>query len=214
MRSLRFAGLAATVLFAVSPIAQATAFTYTIIDVPGSTGTEAWSVNDSGEVVGQYSNSNGGAGFLYDAGTYTTLDAPGSSVTYPVAINDSGEMIGVDDSGAFLYDAGTYTTLDPPGSVGDAEPLAINANGEVVGYYGINGPGSGFVYDAGAYSIIDVPGSYETLPSGINNLGQVVGNYNPIFPPGYGENFGFVATPVPSVSVPEPPRSRSSALAY
>jgi probable HAF family extracellular repeat protein len=39
--------------------------TYTTLDVPGSTSTQAWGINDSGEIVGTYADAGGGQhGFL------------------------------------------------------------------------------------------------------------------------------------------------------
>ena len=36
----------------------------------------------------------------------------------------------------------------------------------------------GFIYQNGAYTPLSVPGAFETFPSGINNLGQIVGSYD------------------------------------
>jgi hypothetical protein len=48
----------------------------------------------------------------------------------------------------------------------------------------------------GSYSGIDVPGSYYTLVYGINDLGQIVGEYADF----NGNAHGFVATPTPEPS--------------
>ncbi len=81
-------------LFLVSPIGQA--FTFTTIDVPGSTGTSAAGINPSGQIVGQFSDSKGdGHGFLRDTdGSFTTIDMPGSSGTGASGINSSGQIAG------------------------------------------------------------------------------------------------------------------------
>jgi uncharacterized membrane protein len=99
---------------------------YTTLDVPGSTGTEAHGINSSGQIVGKYYDSAGHAhGFLLDQGNYTTLDVPGSDSTEVHGINSSGQIVGYyadappqNKVHAFLLNQGTYTTLDPPGSQG------------------------------------------------------------------------------------------------
>jgi len=40
------------------------------IYVPGSTGTVANGVNNAGQIVGTFSDSSGGHGFLYSGGVY------------------------------------------------------------------------------------------------------------------------------------------------
>ena len=67
---------------------------YTTLDVPGSTLTQAFGINDRGQVVGLYSNGTSTEGFLYSGGTYTTLSVPGNSDTQAWGINDRGQIVG------------------------------------------------------------------------------------------------------------------------
>jgi probable HAF family extracellular repeat protein len=70
--------------------------TWTTIDVPGSTHTAAYKINDAGQIVGFYNDSTYAAhGFLYSAGTFTTIDYPGSTGTYALGVNNSGSIVGV-----------------------------------------------------------------------------------------------------------------------
>jgi hypothetical protein len=39
-------------------------YSFTTLDVPGSTFTEAWGINDSGQIVGSYEEIGGWHGFL------------------------------------------------------------------------------------------------------------------------------------------------------
>jgi prepilin-type N-terminal cleavage/methylation domain-containing protein len=61
--------------------------TYSFIrsDVPGSAGTTASGINDSGQIVGYYYDGTIQYGFLHgfllDQASYTTLDVPGSMYT-------------------------------------------------------------------------------------------------------------------------------------
>src|SRR4029453_12819425 len=51
--------------------------TYTLLDFPGATLTEAVGINDDGQVVGEYGDSAGRShGFFWDAGLFLTIDVP------------------------------------------------------------------------------------------------------------------------------------------
>src|SRR5256886_13830872 len=72
-------------------------YTYTTLDDPLATttlGTEAFGINDSGQIVGRY-YSNGFHDFFYTSGTYITLDAPlAASGTTPAASTTAAGHIG------------------------------------------------------------------------------------------------------------------------
>jgi probable HAF family extracellular repeat protein len=172
----------ATPMLSVSIISNN--ITYTTIDPPGSIQTIAYSINDSGQIVGFYLDSSGHPvhGFLESRGIYTTIDPPGSIQTTAYSINASGQIIGwYFGSGGthqlgFLDSGSTYTTIDPPGSH-STEPISINASGQIVGDY-IDGNGQhGFLYGGGTYTIVDFPGAIDTIAQGINASGQIVGLY-------------------------------------
>ena len=115
-------------------------------------------------------------GFLYSAGTFTTIDAPGAVNTSLTGINNSGQILGD------LYDGtGWYTFLDIGGTFAplalpdDAYARGLNDQGQIVGQY-VDAPGlHGFLYSAGTFTTIDAPGAANTVLSGINNSGQIVG---------------------------------------
>ena len=118
--------------------------------------------------------------------TYTTIDPPGSVLTQAIGINDSNQIVGAyrlaggSDHG-FLLSGGTYTTFDFPGNITSA--YAINNTGQIVGAYQLTGntnatPQHGFLLSGGAFTSIDVPGATQTLATGINDAGQIVGQYN------------------------------------
>jgi probable HAF family extracellular repeat protein len=82
---------------------------YQTIDPPGSTYTIARSINDNGQIVGSYQDSNhAGHGFLYNNGIYTSLSGAATD------INSLGQIVGT-SIGGFLYSHGTYTSINPPG---------------------------------------------------------------------------------------------------
>jgi probable HAF family extracellular repeat protein len=68
---------------------------YQTIDPPGSTYTIAQSINDNGQIVGFYLDSNRTEhGFLYNKGIYTTIYPPGSVGTIATDVNSLGQIVG------------------------------------------------------------------------------------------------------------------------
>src|SRR5262245_48262154 len=73
-------------------------YSFTRLDVPGATFTEGYGINNSGQIVGDYSDASGHwHGFLKDSGGYTTIDATSLGATYTNAfgINDAGQIVGM-----------------------------------------------------------------------------------------------------------------------
>ena len=84
------------------------------IEFPRMTYTQAFGINDSGQIVGLYSDSVGRHGFLLDtAGSITTIDVPGASYTAASGINNSGQIVG-----GFSDSTGTHGFLATPVSPG------------------------------------------------------------------------------------------------
>lgn len=101
--------------------------TFTTISFPGGNGTAATAINNSGQIVGNYTTvpqtpqkSNG---FIYNGGTFTTLNVSGAVLTQPKGINSSGQVVGYFQSPSnqspsdhgFLRSGTTFTTYDYPG---------------------------------------------------------------------------------------------------
>ena len=118
--------------------------TFTIIDVPfpGALHTQAFGINNHGQIVGIYVKPNGEyGGFLYENGTFTPIDVtlPGAHNTTAYDINDMGQIVGwyQDPSfvvHGFVYQNGVYTSIDVPGST-NTEVIGINKQGAIVGKY-------------------------------------------------------------------------------
>jgi probable HAF family extracellular repeat protein len=165
---------------------------FTLLDVPGATYTQAFGINNHGQIVGVYGDaSTPQQGFLYDGGVFTPL-----SVTVAWGINDAGQIVGTTSGpdgklvGA-LDDGGVLTILDVPGSTQTVAHGINNASKIVGSYNDSRGVGHGFLYTAGAFTTIDVPGAAATEAYGINDADQIVGVY-------YDANrkqHGFLATP-------------------
>jgi probable HAF family extracellular repeat protein len=183
----------ATLALLLGGVVQAD-YIYTTLDVsilgafPGSR-TQAFGINDAGQIVGSYPQLLSKtrsiiAGFLYSGGAYSRIGVPGSTDinTWPTGINNAGQIVGYYQSNGsgtgpffgFVFNVhqGTYTTISVPGSP-STQALGINQAGQVVGKY----DGHGFLFSAGSYTTLDVPGSKATTAAGINTSGQVVGDY-------------------------------------
>ena len=65
---------------------------------PGATMTQAFGVNDSGEVVGSYTTGSGNSavthGFVWHGGTFATVDIPGATSTTINGLNDENDLLG------------------------------------------------------------------------------------------------------------------------
>lgn len=127
----------------------------TILEYPGATKTRANGINDRGDIVGQYNDSDGLHAFLRDKhGTYSNIDIPGSTSTNAWGINARGQTVGgyslpADGPGVahgFIRNPnGTYESYDfPAGMVASGTLLYtrfrdINDKGEIVGIYRVTG---------------------------------------------------------------------------
>jgi uncharacterized membrane protein len=170
---------------AVGVISQsALAQQFITISYPEAPSTYPGSINNRGEIVGNYADSGGVFhGFTLLNGQYTSLNFPGAADTYASAINDSGEIVGAyllsGTLHGFLFANATYSTIDFPGS-NYTGPAGINNLGEIVGVYSISGSSvlHGFARNGGVFTTIDFPGSNPSnYPNQVNNFGVIAGGY-------------------------------------
>ena len=148
------------------------------IVIPGAIATVATGINNSGVVVGWYSDSSGVFhGFSIASGTVTTIDDPKGTATLCNGINSSGQIVGEytqpdGNNHGFLYDNGTFTDVGI-GVISGASD--INDKGEIVGGYLKCGLCAqlGFVFDGTTYTTLNVPGSTFTAATGVNNAGKI-----------------------------------------
>jgi probable HAF family extracellular repeat protein len=170
---------------------------YQTIDPPGSTYTHAQHINDNGQIVGSYQDSNHtGHGFLYNNGKYSTIDLPGSVGTDATDINSLGQVVGTYEIAGggpqgFLDSKGTYTTIERPGNINGY--LYNNKAGQIVGTNRDNSVDHAFLYSAASgYTDLDFPGASDTYALSINDAGQVVGSYLYTDSNGIGQLTGFL----------------------
>src|ERR1700686_3928308 len=162
-------------------------YSYTTLDDPSGTGTEADDINDAGQIVGLIFDSSATVtgSFLYTNGNYLALSPWSISPPIATGINDAGQIVGSDNSDGFFYSGGNYTALQypEPGGVVWTGAEGINDAGQIVGSYRTNVV-HGFLYSSGSYITLDDPlattiatGFDGTMARGINDAGQIVGNY-------------------------------------
>jgi hypothetical protein len=176
-------------------------------DDTGIDRTRAFGVNNTGDIVGWYSQDEQGlssAGTLYtlpDAGfimaaqwpnTFGTLgfNALNDLGTHTLGINNNGDIVGYynDGTGAEhgLFRAwtgygnrGNYVSIDPKGAVNTIAE-GINDSDLAVGYFqGADGSLHGFSYSVASqvFTPIDFNGATSTAVLGVNNIGEMVGYY-------------------------------------
>jgi uncharacterized membrane protein len=165
------------------------------IDVPEATATAA-NGNSTHEIVGQFYDADENThGFVWNKGAPTTIDVTGAVFTILNGINAAGDVMGTYGDGernhAFVMIKGILTTLDPPGD-SSSQGGFINAKGEAVGTYRDGNPNPkppdqvnkrrGFIWRKGMFTntSINVPGDHPlfgTVALGINDIGEIVGNY-------------------------------------
>jgi uncharacterized membrane protein len=163
--------------------------TYTPIDYPGAIASFATDINDSGQIVGEYTVSGLGdrQGYLLSNGVFTSISYPGATFTRAVAINANGDIVGDhnqsgNNSGSgndygYLLRGGVFTSIVFPNS-DSTVPTGINAKGDIVGWYLANTGTHGFLLRGGVYTSIDFPGSAAfTEVWKINDYGEIAGRY-------------------------------------
>jgi probable HAF family extracellular repeat protein len=153
----------------------------------GYGGYIARSVNDSGEVAGEYFSLGSDHGFIrLTDGSISFVEYPQNwTTTHLYSINNKGHAAGsgsVSDIGyrGFLFDRTNIIPIEP--FVGDIETMAVAVNDSdvVVGYSFTDHSGSksrGFIFKNGEMIEIGfLPGEQSCYPEAINNNDIVVGN--------------------------------------
>ena len=171
--------------------------TFTPLSYPGEPGTEPNGINNAGEVVGRVDGARYDRAFELANGQFTLFELPMESPDDDaLGINNVGEIVGgqykflTGGWHAWAYANGGFRLLDLSlTSVANG----VSDNGVIVGWW-FNGTAQvGFVWSKGKMISLSYPGAFATTARGINNAGQVVGD----FTPGVGtEDHGFVTSPI------------------
>jgi probable HAF family extracellular repeat protein len=141
-------------------------------------------INNSGDVVGSYDDSQGNQhGFLYSGGVFSTIDPPGATTTLLGGINNNGVIAGtfcvspVGNCQGFLLFNNHFLTISHPQSIG-TQVLGLNDHTDLAADWD---PSSGVEHDfiraaaSGQFIDFDLLNSSDTAAYGINNSGEIVG---------------------------------------
>jgi len=172
--------------------------------VSGATDSYALSINDAGAVLGYSLVADGGVAWIWQDGQTQPLTMGGSTWTTANAINNQGDILGGASGASVLWRQGQLTRLESLPGNGAASGLALNEQGQVVGYsYGTEDDLSipwfratlwenGQAYNLNDLVVNSLEGGTLEHALGINEKGQIVGRAY------FGTDIrGFVLTPVP-----------------
>jgi uncharacterized membrane protein len=151
--------------------------TFTQIDYPGATGTQAMSINNTGIVVGSFWDPTGRShGFRLRNGLFARIDGPDAVHTAVLGINNSNAVVGyyIENSGAQTgFEKKEGGDLLPSGS----ELTGINDLDAKVGFFMYGSGIVAFHLRANTLWTFGCPGATSTLPHGTNNATAIVGTY-------------------------------------
>jgi uncharacterized membrane protein len=167
--------------FVWASLAHATPYAFQTLDIPGSTNTRVYGINDGGAISGDYRDASDYKmkGFSMTGGDLTTIYYPDSAWTHANAINNAGEIVGEYQYNGFYWYNGAFTTINIAGA-NRTHLWDINDGGQIVGSFLIPyDKYHGFLKSGDTITTLDYPGSevQETHAHGINNSLQVVGSY-------------------------------------
>jgi uncharacterized membrane protein len=133
---------------------------FTTINFPGSHETNAFKINDRGQIIGGYGAPDGNElPFVSRKGKFTSIALPGPKQVSQDngGINGRGDIVGVYCDGAppcfigptrihgYVLSGDDFTTIDVPGALATAA-VGINTRGEIVGYsFDASGSGHGYL---------------------------------------------------------------------
>jgi probable HAF family extracellular repeat protein len=157
---------------------------------PAGVVSEAWGINDKGEIVGFVTDSNNVVhGYFWDGKKYTILDYPGANnFTAAWGINNAGlvTLQWIDSSGnyeAALYNTKTKKYSKPITVPGAAQTYvhSINNAGDIVfSWYDSSGNAHGALRIGKTfYTFSDPKGPNYTKSDGINDKREIVGRFEP-----------------------------------
>ena len=166
---------------------------------PGSLGSGAGAISNSGLVTGYYFDQASIVhAYVFDGKIFHTIDLAGKILPQGMGVNDAGQvtLIAYDQAEqvhSYLKTGSKMKELVFPGAT-STYARGVNNKGQVALCMG-NRPGRSFggVYDStkNIYYRIDHPGNVDTCVEAINDKQELVGEYSP---PNSPTSSGFVAT--------------------
>ncbi len=152
----------------------------------GGSLSQAYGVNNAGQVTGYSYTTNDAAqhAFLYSNGSMSDLGGLGGSYSQGYGINLAGQATGYSaiagDAAqhAFVYQNGVMTDIGTLGGT-NSQGFALNANGQSVGQADdASKNGRAFLYSNGSMADLGTLGGTFSYATSINQSGQVAGTSN------------------------------------
>lgn len=192
-RETVLAALVALLLVAVGEAAPATPGRWVITDLGtlGGSGSDAYSINDRGQIVGSAETKAGRRhAVLWENGKVRDLGTLGGPNSQAVSINSRGQIVGVSDTKAkgelaerwghaFLWENGKMRDL----GVGPGRVLAINNRGQILGLRFVGKPlpeVQAYLWQNGRITRLGSLGCCGLEPVALNERGQVIGAYTDV----------------------------------
>lgn len=182
-----------TAFFATTALAVDFEYTVTDLGSLGGPGSEAYAINNAGQVVGyaytagSYYESPQRHAFFYSDGVMSIMGPSGESDAVAFDINSSGRATGYRGSSAFVYQNEFLEAL-PSSAKYSTYGYAINDSGEVAGCM----DNQAAVFSGGESLSLGTLGGSQSAAFAINSSGQVVG-YSTLA--GDNEAAAFIYTP-------------------
>ena len=153
---------------------------FSTYDFPDSLRTVFFGLNNAGQVVGYYDDSNDVAhGLILQDGTLTQFDFPGAAETQIFGVSEEGQFVGnIADTDAAIHGFVGEEQIDVPGAATTYSDH-VNAEGVAVGsYIDADGMYQGYLrHPDKSFTTVDIPGmpNLEFLyVNAINEAGVVV----------------------------------------
>ena len=154
-------------------------YTVTNLGTLGGSESRAYSINNSGQVVGESNTAtNGFRGFLYSAGAMTDVGSLGGSTSVANWINDAGQIAG--DSQTSLFRGHAFLKTGPAmtdlGTLGgrNSRAITVNNQGLVGGCADTPTAVRAYLYGTTMTEITSLTGDFSCVYA-INGLGHAVG---------------------------------------
>jgi len=154
-------------------------------DVPNSTATIIYGLNDGGDFTGLYTSSGVTLPFANFGGSIINPAPADAEFTWPFAINNHQEIAGYYDDGSsgthgfFRHRNGSVVApIDYP-RTSDTQFLGLNDHGTLVGvWYDSHALSHGLILrNLSEFTSFDVTGAVQTILTGINNSNIICGFY-------------------------------------
>jgi probable HAF family extracellular repeat protein len=158
---------------------------FTDENFPNSAQTQVVGINNEDQTVGFYIDQAGTNHGFEKSGALTTVDLPGTTFNQLLGINNKGQAAGYYQDAAGLQHGyvhekdGSFLVLNIP--MPSDQATSINDHGDVVGFMQSSPAATtsdGWLLHDGELKKIDFPRSTFTQALGINNSGDIVGDYN------------------------------------